>query len=254
MSELEVEDEHLIDEEEDEEIEDSELESSDIDLSKETLEAVRRQNEAIAQRLHAQEQLIWQEKIDNFKRQYQAVDEELARCEHVVAQGIAEADGESVTRALKYRDECINKKRSMEEEYANFEHQTREQQQALAEAQVRKERYAKNFANEIGWHKLSTEAQAKIHEIDQALSLKHDASQRQYFSLLKKKVEAIVNTDKSRAKPSSTKKTYSVSRERRDALIQAGVWDDPKLRLKYVKQYQKWDRENADQGGRYDPF
>ena len=43
----------------------------------------------------------------------------------------------------------------------------------------------------------------------------------------------------------SSKKDIYLSRERKEALIAAGVWDDPVLRTKYVKQYQKWDKENA---------
>ena len=27
-------------------------------------------------------------------------------------------------------------------------------------------------------------------------------------------------------------------------MIDAGVWDDPILRQRYLKQYQKWDRDN----------
>ncbi len=37
-----------------------------------------------------------------------------------------------------------------------------------------------------------------------------------------------------------------ISRERREAMVEAGVWDDPKLRAKYLKQYATWDRENAE--------
>lgn len=45
--------------------------------------------------------------------------------------------------------------------------------------------------------------------------------------------------------PASTRKEVYISKERKEALIAAGVWDDPVLRTKYVKQYQRWDKENA---------
>jgi hypothetical protein len=45
--------------------------------------------------------------------------------------------------------------------------------------------------------------------------------------------------------PSSTRKTeVYVSPDRKQALIDAGVWDDPVLRTKYVKRYQEYDRLN----------
>lgn len=43
-------------------------------------------------------------------------------------------------------------------------------------------------------------------------------------------------------------KTFYLSAERKAAMIEAGVWDDVKLRNKYIKQYQKWDAANASSG------
>jgi hypothetical protein len=36
-----------------------------------------------------------------------------------------------------------------------------------------------------------------------------------------------------------------ISRDRREAMEEAGVWEDPKLRKKYLAQYAEWDRQNA---------
>lgn len=36
-----------------------------------------------------------------------------------------------------------------------------------------------------------------------------------------------------------------ISKERREAMIEAGVWDDPKTRARYLKRYQEYDREQA---------
>jgi hypothetical protein len=44
--------------------------------------------------------------------------------------------------------------------------------------------------------------------------------------------------------PASTRKEIYVSPERKAALIEAGVWDDPVLRMKYVKRYAEYDRNN----------
>jgi hypothetical protein len=38
-----------------------------------------------------------------------------------------------------------------------------------------------------------------------------------------------------------------ISRERREAMEQAGVWDDPVLRKNYLKRYADWDREHANE-------
>lgn len=37
-----------------------------------------------------------------------------------------------------------------------------------------------------------------------------------------------------------------ISAERKEAMIQAGAWDDPVLRERYLKQYQKYDRDSRN--------
>jgi hypothetical protein len=44
--------------------------------------------------------------------------------------------------------------------------------------------------------------------------------------------------------PQSTRREVYISPERKQAMTDAGVWDDPVLRQRYLKQYAKWDREN----------
>lgn len=41
-----------------------------------------------------------------------------------------------------------------------------------------------------------------------------------------------------------------ITPERKQAMIDAGVWEDKVLRTRYLKNYQKWDRENKDSRGR----
>jgi hypothetical protein len=38
-----------------------------------------------------------------------------------------------------------------------------------------------------------------------------------------------------------------ISRERREAMEEAGVWEDPVLRKNYLKRYAEWDREHANE-------
>lgn len=42
--------------------------------------------------------------------------------------------------------------------------------------------------------------------------------------------------------PTSTRREVYISPERKAALIEAGVWDDPVLRQKYIKKYMEYDR------------
>jgi len=44
--------------------------------------------------------------------------------------------------------------------------------------------------------------------------------------------------------PQSSRREVYISPERKQAMTDAGVWEDPVLRQRYLKQYAKWDREN----------
>ena len=44
--------------------------------------------------------------------------------------------------------------------------------------------------------------------------------------------------------PSSTRREAYISPERKQAMVDAGVWDDPVLRKRYAKRYADWDRDN----------
>lgn len=44
--------------------------------------------------------------------------------------------------------------------------------------------------------------------------------------------------------PETTRTQVYISPERKQAMIDAGVWDDPVLRQRYVKRYAEWDRDN----------
>jgi hypothetical protein len=44
--------------------------------------------------------------------------------------------------------------------------------------------------------------------------------------------------------PAVSKNEVYISPERKQAMIDAGVWDDPKARQRYLKSYAEWDRNN----------
>lgn len=52
-----------------------------------------------------------------------------------------------------------------------------------------------------------------------------------------------------RERPLAKNEVY-ISPERKSAMQEAGVWDDKVLRTRYLKNYQKWDRENKDSRNR----
>ena len=53
----------------------------------------------------------------------------------------------------------------------------------------------------------------------------------------------LIGSSRDHAPQSSRREVY-ISPERKQAMIDAGVWEDAVLRQRYLKQYAKWDREN----------
>lgn len=49
---------------------------------------------------------------------------------------------------------------------------------------------------------------------------------------------------------SSGGQTFYISKERKQALMDHGLWDDPKMRAKYVKKFKEWDEAHAPRQGR----
>jgi len=48
-----------------------------------------------------------------------------------------------------------------------------------------------------------------------------------------------------RERPLKKNEVY-ISAERKDAMVEAGVWDDPQLRQRYLKQYAQYDRDHSN--------
>jgi hypothetical protein len=189
--------------------------------------------------------------------------------ERVIAKAVAAGNGEDVTQAMRYRDQALQKAQQLA--YAK--------QQAAQQRPAPKNdgmddmtlHYAKEFINENKWYDPQgrDEDSAIVLAIDQALhreGLRPDTEE--YWDELRDRAarripEKFKTTDTSKAPqsqrtprggpavgsgrehaPTSTRTEVYISPERKQALIDAGVWDDPVLRQKYVKRYSEYDRSN----------
>jgi len=124
--------------------------------------------------------------------------------------------------------------------------------------------YASEFIKENPWYDQSgrNEDSAIVIAIDQTLANEgYDPKSEDYWSELRKRAAKrlpdrfgkpakresrggpAVGSGREHA-PTSTRKEIYISPERKEALIEAGVWDDPVLRTKYVKRYAEYDRQN----------
>jgi hypothetical protein len=240
-----------------------------ISRDKLELDFLRKRNDDLERRIGSVEQRTHQADLSNFDAHINAARNEAEMAERVIAKAVAAGNGEDVTQAMRYRDQALQKAQQLA--YAK--------QQAAQQRPAPKNdgmddmtlHYAKEFINENKWYDPQgrDEDSAIVLAIDQALhreGLRPDTEE--YWDELRDRAarripEKFKTTESSKAPqsqrtprggpavgsgrehaPTSTRTEVYISPERKQALIDAGVWDDPVLRQKYVKRYSEYDRSN----------
>lgn len=232
------------------------------------LDFLRKQNDELERRMAAQEQRAVQTDLSNYAAQAAQARQEAEAAERVIAKAVEAGNGEDVARAMRYRDEALARANQL----------TFAQQQAQRQAQAPKpvppvDRRVMEMANSFveknkEWYDPQgrNEDSAIVLAIDQGLVRDgYDPASEDYWSELEKRAARrlperfgakpqeerqarggpAVGSGREHA-PQSTRKEIHISPERKQALIDAGVWDDPVLRMKYAKRYAEYDRNNAN--------
>lgn len=230
------------------------------------LDFLRKRNDDLERRLTAQEQRAHQSDLNTFDAQIAKAAQEADMAERVIAKAIESGNGADVTQALRYRDASIAKIQQLQQAKQHAERKPSPVPQ-MDDAAMH---YAKEFIQENPWYDAQgrDEDSAIVLAIDGALvkdgfdprseeywdELRHRAARRlpERFSdggPVERKAERTprggpaVGSGREHA-PASTRKEVYISPERKQALIEAGVWDDPVLRMKYVKRYAEYDKNN----------
>ena len=275
------------------------------------MDFLRKRNEELEKRMLTQEMRAHRQ--DHYSVEQRIAEEEKnARlAEEVMAKAIAEANGDDAARALRFRDEALDKIRQLAYERENLKRTEESAKQPKNVADPVVNGYAKSWISKNPWYDVNggDEDSRIVLEIDTRLAAEGYVPRTElYWKELDRRVRrnlphrfesssrssaqsddsedydddedfsaptrSRTNTAKGKNRqdgaddsdsvssprgakkgppvgnnrehaPASTRKEIYISKERKEALIAAGVWDDPVLRTKYVKQYQKWDKENA---------
>lgn len=235
------------------------------------LEFLRKRNDDLERRVSAQEQRAHKLDLSAFDAEIAKASKEAEMADRVIAKAVAVGNGDDVTQAMRYRDHALARIQQL-----NLQKQ-RAAQQAPQPQQIDDITltYAKEFIAENPWYDAQgrDEDSAIVIAIDQSLSKDgYDPRSADYWDELRRraarrlperfgqKAKRAATEDRSEPRreprggpavgsgrehaPASTRKEIYVSPERKQALIEAGVWDDPVLRAKYVKRYAEYDRQN----------
>jgi hypothetical protein len=228
------------------------------------LDFLRKRNDDLERRLTAQEQRSHVSDLNSYDAHIGQASNEIQMAERVIAKAIEAGNGEDVAQALRFRDQAMAKLQQL-----NYAKQQAAQQQPRPDPNQLDDltmSYAKEFIDENPWYDPQgrNEESAVVIAIDQSLARDgYDPQSEEYWDELRKRAARrlpekfgqpkrvertprggpVVGSGKEHA-PTSTRREIYISPERKQALIDAGVWDDPVLRQRYVKRYADYDKQN----------
>lgn len=234
------------------------------------LDFLRKRNDDLERRFSTIEQRTYQADLNSYDQQIAAARNEAEMAERVIAKAVEAGNGADVAQALKYRDEAIAKVNQLN--YAKLQAAQAKPVQTEGDMDDRVMLHAREFLDENKWYDPQgrNEDSAIVLAIDQGLVRDgYDPKTEEYWDELRARAarrlpERFKSEQKAEHKeertprggpavgsgrehaPASTRKEVYVSPERKQALIEAGVWDDPVLRMKYVKRYAEYDRQNRN--------
>lgn len=227
------------------------------------IEMLQRQNQEMMQRLAAIEGTTHQSAVQTLEQKIAAARAEIAQAEHVIAKATEAGNGEDVVAAMRIRDQAIAQAQQLEYakqqaaqprapqvdpnvvNYAKewmqanpwYDPQGRDRDSALTkaiDAELAREGY--NPASREYWEELTARVADAFGEDD-------EPQQRKASERPRRKAPPTGNTREHA--PQSTKREIYVTPERKQAMIEAGVWDDPVARNRMLKAYQAYDRNSS---------
>lgn len=232
-----------------------------IERDKAELNFLRQQNEEMMRRLRQVEH-------KTASQDYRAIDsrlndaiEEARAAEHIIAQAVEAGNGADVAKAMRIRDEAMRTVQQLEYAKSQFrapssQQQPQSQQQQQPQMNPMAAKLATDWMKMNSWYdpQSGDEKSKKVLEIDQSLADEgYNPNSLEYWRELDRRVETQVLTKRRGGPPVGTGRSDSprsnrnevyISPERKQAMIEAGVWDDPSARQRYLKAYAQWDRDN----------
>ena len=194
----------------------------------------------------------------------QTLDERLAKAqrdvqqaEHFIAKATEAGNGDDVVAAMRIRDQAMAETNQLHQARQQFE-QARKQA-ATPQVNPAVVNYAKEWMSANTWYDPSGRDRdsALTKAIDNEIVQEgYNPATREYWEELTARVADALGEETPAPKPKrrgpptgntrehapvSTKREIYVTPERKQAMIEAGVWDDATLRQRYLKAYQSYD-------------
>jgi len=226
------------------------------------MDFLRKRNDDLERRVSAQEQRAHQSDLNGLDSAIQKAASDAQLAERVIAKAVESGNGDDVTQAMRYRDQSMAKLQQLNQ----IKHQAAQRPVQVPQLDDMAMHHAKEFLKENAWYDAQgrDEESAIVLAIDNALSKDgYNPQSEEYWDELRNRAARrlperfgkqsapqrtprggpAVGSGREYA-PASTRQEIHISADRKAALIEAGVWDDPVLRMKYAKRYAEYDRNN----------
>lgn len=250
-----------------------------IERDKTELNFLRQRNEALEKRMFSLEKTTVANTIQSIDARIQDTVAEVKAAERIMAKAIEAGNGEDAAKAMRIRDAAMQKVQQLQahkhqhaQAAQNLHQQAQQVESQPAGPDPEVANFAQRWVSKNSWYNPNgnDEASKIVLAIDQSLvEAGYNPKTEEYWQELDKRVARRLpelkgggNYDDSQEDdrrgqrkgppigssrdnaPSSSRREVYISPERKQAMIDAGVWEDPVLRQRYLKQYAKWDREN----------
>lgn len=234
--------------------------------SQQELAYLRQQNAELLKRMSAVEGNALNQNAAGVNQQMQQALAEARQAEVIMARAIEAGNGDDVTTAMRLRDEARDRANQLA---AYKERVEAAAKQAVApRVDPRVQSYAQQWLEANPWYDPSArdEDSAVTKAIDDKMVRDGwDPASPEYWHELTRRVAGRINTASDndggsertpRRKapptgntrefaPTSTRNEVVVTPERKQAMMDAGAWDDPVARKRLLKAYQEYDRNPA---------
>lgn len=234
------------------------------------LELLRRENQELKQRIGAVETTQHSATESQIEARLAEIRRDIETADQIMAQAITDQNGENFAAAQRIRDEARDRERELQAAQQAIKSRT------TTEADPRQTTLVSQWKAANPWYGApGYETQTAIaNTIDvQVAAAGFDKGSPEYYRELSRRINAMTTKDdgerrerrkekdvdrddppRRRALPlganrdgngQAGRRQVHLSKERVDAIKAAGAWDDPQLRAEYIREYEKYDRENS---------
>jgi len=223
------------------------------------IEMLERQNAEVLARLSNIEGHTQNASAQTLQQRIAQKQAEIRQAEMIIAKATEAGNGEDVVAAMRIRDQATGEAQQLLTVAQQFEAQRQQAAQPRVDPNVVS--YAKQWMEANPWYDPQGRDRdsALTKAIDNELASEgFDPKSREYWEELTARVADAIGENESQPKrkapptgrtrehaPVSTKKEIYVTPERKQAMIEAGVWDDPVQRQRLLKAYQAYDNGSA---------